>query len=116
MPPRPSPEGGPKIRSPGTSASRSSASVASAASLAWTASSPTPSSHSIAAASPIASPIGGVPASNFAGRSAHVISSRVTLRIIDPPPMNGPIASSRSRRPRSTPIPVGPYALWPVKA
>src|SRR5436190_1088972 len=48
---------------------------------------------------PVASPIAGVPPSNLAGRSAQVISSRRTVRIIDPPPMNGGISSSSSRRP-----------------
>ena len=33
-----------------------------------------------------------------------------------PPPRNGGIASSSSRRPHSTPIPVGPSILWALKA
>ncbi len=40
----------------------------------------------------------------------------VTVSIIDPPVRNGGIAASRSRRPYSTPIPVGPSILWPENA
>jgi hypothetical protein len=72
--------------------------------------------QSTAAPSPIASAICEVPASNFHGRSVHVDSFAATVRIMCPPPMNGGISSSSSRRPWSTPIPVGPYALCPVQA
>ena len=40
----------------------------------------------------------------------------VTFRIIEPPPMKGGISSSSSRRPKSAPMPVGPYILWAVRA
>ena len=40
----------------------------------------------------------------------------VTVSIIDPPVRNGGIAASRSRRPYSTPMPVGPSILWPENA
>jgi hypothetical protein len=50
----------------------------------------------------------GVPASNLYGRSFQVERSKVTLRIMSPPPMNGGIASSRAAFPSSTPMPVGP--------
>ena len=56
------------------------------------------------------------PASNFQGRSVQVDSFAATVRIMWPPPMNGGISSSSARRPCKTPIPVGPYALWPVHA
>ncbi len=65
--------------------------------------------------SPIASTIGGVPASNLCGTCAQVERSKLTLPIMSPPPMNGGIASSSAMRPHSTPMPVGPYSLWPVK-
>ena len=77
---------------------------------------PSSSIQRTAAPKPIASPIAGVPPSNLAGRSAQVISSLVTLRIIEPPPMKGGISSSSSRRPKSAPMPVGPYILWAVTA
>ena len=64
----------------------------------------------------MASAIGGVPASNFQGRSAQVDPSVLTLEIISPPPRKGSMSSSSSRRPTRTPIPVGPSILWPVKA
>ena len=63
---------------------------------------------STAAPSPIASAIGDVPASNFAGSSAQRDSSASTREIMCPPPRNGGIASSSSRRPCRTPMPVGP--------
>ena len=69
----------------------------------------------MAASSPIASMIGGVPASNLCGTSAQVLRSNVTEEIMSPPPRKGGIASSSSRRAHSTPMPVGPYSLWPVK-
>jgi hypothetical protein len=37
----------------------------------------------------------------------------VTSLIICPPVMNGGMDASSSRRPHRTPIPVGPYVLWP---
>ena len=40
----------------------------------------------------------------------------VTVRIISPPPRNGGSCSSIARLPHSTPMPVGPTTLWPVKA
>ena len=64
----------------------------------------------------MASAIGGVPASNFDGSSAGVKPSRRTSAIMSPPPRNGGMASSSSSRPHSTPMPVGPHILWPVKA
>jgi hypothetical protein len=72
--------------------------------------------QSTAAPSPIASAICEVPASNFHGRSVHVDVSAATVRIMCPPPMNGGISARSDRRPCRTPIPVGPYALWPVQA
>ena len=49
------------------------------------------------------------------GSGVQPVSS-VTSRIIWPPTMKGGRAASASRRPHSTPIPVGPYTLWPEKA
>ncbi len=72
--------------------------------------------HSSAAASPTASAEATVPASNFRGSSAHVKSCSVTLWIMSPPPRNGGIFCRSSAFPYSTPIPVGPYVLWPEKA
>ena len=40
----------------------------------------------------------------------------MTVSIISPPPRNGGSSSSSSLRPQSTPMPVGPHILWPVKA
>ena len=73
-----------------------------------TASIPSPSSQVTAAPSPTPSTIGEVPASNFAGTPANVISSNVTRLIMWPPPMNGGIASRISRLPCRIPMPVGP--------
>ena len=70
----------------------------------------------MAAPSPTASAIGGVPASNFQGSSAQLNPSRRTSLIISPPPRNGGMASSSSRRAHRTPMPVGPSILWPEKA
>ena len=70
----------------------------------------------MAAPSPMASAIGGVPASNFAGSSAGVKPSRRTSAIMSPPPRKGGMASSSSSRPHSTPMPVGPHILWAEKA
>ena len=58
----------------------------------------------------------GVPASNFHGSSLGLNPLRCTSRIMSPPPMNGGIAFSSSRRPHSAPMPVGPSILWPEKA
>ena len=76
---------------------------------------PAPSRYSSAAPRPMAAAMSGVPASNFQGTSLKVVWRRWTSRIISPPPMNGGIASSSSRRAHSTPEPVGPSALWPEK-
>ena len=65
----------------------------------------------MAASSPAASAIGIIPASNLCGGGANVEWSIQTLSIISPPPRNGGISSSSSRRPHSTPIPVGPQHL-----
>ncbi len=59
----------------------------------------------------MASTIAGVPASNFHGTSFHSAVSSVTRVIMLPPVRNGGIASSRSRRPQSAPIPDGPSIL-----
>ena len=64
----------------------------------------------------MAGAIGGVPASNLAGSSAGVKRSAHTRLIMLPPPRNGGMASSSSSRPYSTPMPVGPSILWPLKA
>src|ERR1700739_4765063 len=40
----------------------------------------------------------------------------VTVSIIDPPVRNGGISDNSSRRPYSTPIPLGPSILWPENA
>ena len=69
----------------------------------------------MAAPSPMTSAMGGVPASNFQGMSLAVQPSRRTSRIISPPPRKAGMASSSSSRAHSTPIPVGPSILWPVK-
>ena len=92
--------------------------MCSASSTSWarTASMPTPMRYSAAAPSPTASAIGGVPASNFQGRSAQVLPSVVTLEIISPPPRKGPIASRIAGVPTRQPMPVGPSILWPVNA
>ena len=58
----------------------------------------------------------GVPASNFHGMSFQSERRRWTSRIMSPPPMNGGIASSSSRRAHSTPEPVGASALCPENA
>ena len=77
---------------------------------------PRRSRYATAAPSPTASAMGGVPASNFQGSSLVVNPSRRTSRIMPPPPRNGGISSSRSRRAHSTPMPVGPSILWALKA
>ena len=64
----------------------------------------------------MASVIAGVPASNFHGSSFVVKPSLRTSRIISPPPRNGGIASSSSRRPHSAPMPDGPSILCAVMA
>lgn len=48
----------------------------------------------------------GVPASNFQGRSFQVEPSRVTRRIMSPPPMKGGMVSSSRRLPYRMPMPV----------
>ncbi len=63
----------------------------------------------------MASTIGGVPASKRCGAAAYVERAIVTVSIISPPPWNGGSALSSSSRPQSTPMPVGPTVLWPVK-
>ena len=63
---------------------------------------------STATPSPIASAICEVPASNFPGSSVQVELVSKTCLIMWPPLMNGGISSSSSRRPWSTPMPVGP--------
>ena len=45
-----------------------------------------------------------------------MVFSKVTERIMSPPPCQGGMASSRLALPKSTPIPVGPNALWPENA
>ncbi len=65
---------------------------------------------------PTASAIGDVPASNFHGSSLKRDSWKSTELIMSPPPRNGGIASSTSRRPCRMPMPVGPYALCAVQA
>ena len=57
-----------------------------------------------------------VPASNFSGTGAQVASCSVTESIISPPVSMGGMASSRSCLPHSTPMPMGPSALWAEKA
>ena len=104
--------GGPNMRRPGTSVSASIAYSVSSRSWARMAFRPTPSTYSSAAPSPITSAIAWVPASNFSGRSAKVVPVVRTALIMSPPPRNGGIASSSSRRPYSTPMPVGPHILW----
>ena len=71
---------------------------------------------STAAPNPMASVIGGVPASNLAGTGAGVKPSRRTSAIMLPPPRNGGVASSSSARPHSAPMPDGPHILWLEKA
>ena len=70
----------------------------------------------MAAVRPTASAIGGVPGSNRQGRSFQVAWSTQTSLIISLPPRAGSSASSRARRPYSTPSPVGPSILWAEKA
>src|SRR5581483_11720027 len=57
---------------------------------------------------PLAGAIGGVPASKRGGGARKVAVSSVTCSIIWLPVMNGGIDSRSSRRPHSTPMPVGP--------
>ena len=59
-------------------------------------------------AEPVASTYGEVPASNLCGSRSSVERSKSTEAIMSPPVRNGGIASSSSRRPCSTPTPVGP--------
>ena len=59
---------------------------------------PSRSTYSRAAARPTASAMLGVPASNFAGGSENVLCSKVTVRIMDPPPCQGGIFSRSALR------------------
>src|SRR3954467_6925421 len=99
---------GPLIVRPSTSWRRSIKYAVTSSSCAGTASMPSESSQRMAAPRPAASTYGVVPASNFQGSEFHVDISQSTRAIISPPPRNGGISSSSSRRPYSTPMPVGP--------
>ena len=55
---------------------------------------PMPRMKRIAAASPIAPSMCGVPASNLYGSTFQVLFSKLTEEIMSPPPRNGGIASS----------------------
>ena len=70
------------------------------------------SNQSTAAPQPIASAILGVPVSNIACPSWKVDPFVLTVLIIDPPVINGPIWSIASFFTRRHPIPVGPPILW----
>ena len=85
-------------------------------SWAWIRSMPTRSIQRTAAARPTACAALGTPASNFCGAGAYVERSILTSSIIEPPVSKGGMASSSSARPQSTPTPIGPYSLWPLKA
>jgi hypothetical protein len=50
------------------------------------------------------------PESSFDPETAQSFS-KLTLAIISPPPIHGGMASSRSRLPYNTPMPVGPHIL-----
>ena len=65
----------------------------------------------MAAAMPTAPEMLGVPASNLNGSALYVVFSKLTVRIMSPPPCQGGMASSSDSRPISTPMPVGPYIL-----
>ena len=104
------------MSSPNRSVSVSSAYVVTSTSCWRTASIPSDWRKSTAAPKPIASVIGGVPASNLAGTGAAVNPSRRTSAIMLPPPRNGGVASSSSGRPHSAPMPDGPHILWLEKA
>ena len=56
-----------------------------------------------------------VPASKRAGGGWYEVRSKVTFRIMLPPPCQGGIASSTSAFPYRAPMPVGPNTLWPEK-
>ncbi len=56
-----------------------------------------------------------VPASNRRGGGRKTVSVKVTSPIICPPVMKGGMAASNTRRPHSTPMPVGPKVLCPEK-
>src|SRR3954471_14540183 len=107
--PRSAAAGGPWIATPGTAPRRSSAYAARSRSCSRTAAIPMAERKSTAAPRPMPSAIADVPASNFAGVCAkRVPLSSDTEAIMCPPLTNGGIASSRARRPWSTPTPVGP--------
>ena len=72
--------------------------------------------YPMAAIRPIASAIGGVPASKRAGGGAGRNESSFTSKIMPPPPRNGAISSNSEARPHRTPMPVGPIILWPENA
>src|SRR4051812_43689819 len=107
--PRSAASSGPWIATPGTAVRRSIAYAARSCSCSRTASIPIDDRKSTAAPRPIASAMFDVPASNFVGVVAkRVPCSSETDAIMCPPLMNGGIASRSSRRPWSTPMPVGP--------
>ena len=112
--PRRSGSRGPSTVRPGTSSRAASICTHSSRSCARMRSSPMSSRNSTAAASPTASAMGGVPASNLSGISAKVDPSVATSLIISPPPRKGSIACSTAGRPARHPMPVGPHSLWPV--
>src|SRR5487761_2592394 len=77
---------------------------------------PNADTYLMASCSPTACAIGCVPASNRYGGGAKGDPVIRTPSIISPPPRNGGRLSRSSYEPQSTPIPVGPQILWPVKA
>ena len=89
---------GPWRVSPGTAASRVSASAVSCCSWAAMRSSPTSASRATAAARATAPTTLGVPPSSRSGRSAHSTSSTVTACTVPPPGWCGRL-SNASRRP-----------------
>ena len=76
---------------------------------------PTLSRYSNAGFMAMASTIAAVPASKRWGKSACSNPLLLTDLIMFPPPRNGGIDSRISRFPASTPIPVGPSILCPLK-
>ena len=58
----------------------------------------------------------GVPASKRRGPSWNVVRPRSTWSTISPPYRKGESASSMPARANSTPMPKGPYILWPENA
>src|SRR5450756_2132233 len=67
---------------------------------------PIRSTYASAAPRPAASPMEAVPASNRAGGGSYVVRSKVTFRIMLPPPCHGGIESSTSAFPYRAPMPV----------